>query len=86
MALKSRAKPVAVGLRVQNRLDDRRGFVIDKPQSHDQRLRLVPVIVECSTRWELWPEHWLRILPLRQQFPFHGGDFRPPKGYPLYVK
>lgn len=76
-------KSFLVGLRVVNRLDGRPGFIIGKPEVMGTRFSLVPVLIEGSTRNELWPEHWIAVRPSKEQFPALGGSFQPTPGYPL---
>ena len=76
-------KSLLVGLRVLNRLDGRAGFVIGKPEALGTRFSLVPVVIEGSTRNELWPEHWIDVRPTKEQFPALGGRFKAAAGYPL---
>lgn len=73
----------AIGLRVQHCVDQRFGFVCGRPERWGTRHTLVPVIVEGSTRQELWPDSQLQLLPKAQQHPAHGGRFQAPAGYPL---
>jgi hypothetical protein len=46
-------------------------------------LSLLPVMIEGSTRRELWPVHFTEILPLPDQFQALGGRRKAPAGYPL---
>lgn len=79
-------KSFLVGLRVVNRLDGRAGFIIGKSEAIGTRFSLVPVVIEGSTRNELWPEHWIDVRPTREQFPALGGRFRGAPGYPLRIQ
>lgn len=79
-------KSFLVGLRVVNRLDGRSGFIIGKPEAMGTRFSLVPVVIEGSTRNELWPEHWIDVRPTKEQFPALGGRFRCAPGYPLRIQ
>jgi hypothetical protein len=85
MADKLAPKP-QLGMRVINRLDQRTALVVGKPETIGTLFSLIPVTVESSTRTELWAEHWVDILPKRQQFPAHGGRFQAPAGYPLRIQ
>lgn len=78
--------PLEVGTRVVNRLDDRPGFVIGKAEAIGTRFSLVPVVIEGSTRNELWPEHWIDVRPAKDQFPALGGRFSAAPGYPLRIQ
>jgi hypothetical protein len=71
------------GLRVRHRGDNRTGFVVGRAERLGSRIALVPVIVEGSTRQELWPETQLEPLPKAQQHLSCGGRYRAPQGYPL---
>ena len=71
------------GLRVLHCSDARTGFVIGRPERLGSRIALVPVIVEGSTRQELWPETQIEPLPKAQQHLACGGRYRAPQGYPL---
>lgn len=79
-------KSLLVGLRVLNRLDGRAGFVIGKPEAMGTTFYLVPVVIEGTTRNELWPEHWIDVRPTKDQFPALGGRFKAAAGYPLRIK
>lgn len=74
-----------VGLRVVNRLDSRPGFVIGKPEAIGTLFSLVPVVIEGSTRNELWPEHWIDVRPGKEQFPALGGRYKAAPGYPFRI-
>jgi len=78
-------KSFLVGLRVVNRLDGRPGFIIGKPEAIGTRFSLVPVVIEGSTRNELWPEHWIDVRPSKEQFPGLGGQYKAAPGYPLRI-
>lgn len=82
----SKHPPLLVGQRVRHRKDQRSALVVGKPQMIGTRMALVPVIIESSTRSELWPETLVVHLPKRSQFPAHGGRFSAPSGYPLRTK
>jgi hypothetical protein len=75
-----------IGLRVINRLDGRSGFIIGKPEAIGTRFSLVPVVIEGSTRNELWPEHWIDVRPTKEQFPALGGRFKAAPGFPLRIQ
>ena len=71
-----------VGVRVTHTKDKRDGLITG-PSEHGVGYRLIPVAVEGSTRKELWPEHLVQVMAIRKQLPQHGGQFKPPAGYPL---
>jgi hypothetical protein len=79
-------RSLLLGLRVINRLDGRSGFVIGKPEVIGTRFSLVPVVIEGSTRNELWPEHWIDVRPTKEQFPALGGRFKAAPGFPLRIR
>ncbi len=79
-------RSLLLGLRVINRLDGRSGFVIGKPEAIGTRFSLVPVVIEGSTRNELWPEHWIDVRPTKEQFPALGGRFKAAPGFPLRIR
>ena len=71
-----------IGVRITHTKDKRDGLITG-PSEHGVGYRLIPVAVEGSTRKELWPEHMIQVMPIRKQLPQHGGQFKPPAGYPL---
>lgn len=75
----------SLGLRVRHRVDHRTGFVVGSAERIGTRSALVPVIVEASTRSELWPESQLQVLPTAQQHRALGGRYTAPAGYPLHI-
>lgn len=78
-------RPLDLGLRVTNRLDGRAGFIIGRPEAMGTSFYLVPIVIEGSTRNELWPEHWIDVRPKKEQFPAHGGRFKAQPGFPLRI-
>ena len=72
-------------LRMRPRASQVAGFVIGKPEALGTRFSLVPVVIEGSTRNELWPEHWIDVRPTKEQFPALGGRFKAAAGYPLRI-
>ena len=75
-----------LGLRVRLITDGRIGFVVGKAERLGNRMALVPVIVEASTRSELWPEPRIEALPIKEQHLSLGGQYKAPAGYPLHAK
>jgi hypothetical protein len=71
------------GSRVKNSLDGRLGMIYSSPERARASLALVPVMVEGSTRRELWATHTTRLLPRTEQFVALGGTKSAPAGYPL---
>ena len=74
--------PLALGMRVRHRTSGRKGLIVG-PSQHGMGFALIPVALEGSTRHEVWPEHLTIRRDKRDQLPSHGGDYQPPKGYPL---
>lgn len=83
MSDKTTPRSIQIGHRVQHSKDRRLGFVVGKVERLDGRRGLLPVTIEASTRTEYWPEQLIELLPLREQFPAHGGRFHAPSSYPL---
>jgi hypothetical protein len=71
------------GTRVRSLIDGRLGLIYGSPERARAFLVLVPVIVEGSTRRELWATHSTEPLPPAEQFVALGGKRRAPAGYPL---
>ena len=71
------------GTRVRSTLDGRLALIYASPERARAGLVLVPVMVEGSTRRELWATHCTEILPSAEQFAGLGGRKRAPAGYPL---
>jgi hypothetical protein len=87
MALKQETnRSLQIGMRVTNLKDGRPGFVIGKPEALGTSFSLVPVVIEGSTRNELWPEDWIVVRPTTEQFPALGGRYKAAPGYPLRTK
>ena len=72
-----------LGHRVFHSSDGRPGFVIGKPEMAGWNRALVPVVVEGTTRTELWPLSRLVVRPDIDQCKKLGGEYKPPAGYPL---
>lgn len=71
------------GLRVRCPSSGRLALVIGLSEFGTGRRRHVPVIVEGSTRRELWSSHAIEILAPMQQPIALGGLQQLPPGYPL---
>ena len=69
-----------LGPRVTNNVDGRDGFIVSSPYN-----KLVPVAIEQSTRKELWPEVQVTLKPQEEQLIVMGGEYKPPKGFPLNI-
>ena len=74
---------VRPGIRVRNLLDGRLAMVSGNLERARASLILMPVMVEGSTRRELWAAHRTEELPRQQQFKALGGKVSAPAGYPL---
>jgi hypothetical protein len=79
-------RSLLIGLRVINRRDGRSAFVVGRPEALGTTFALVPVVIEGSTRNELWPEDWIEVRPTKEQFPALGGRFKAAPGYPLRIQ
>lgn len=75
--------PVATRVIDLNARHERIGMVAGRLEPGIGVTALLPVIVEGSTRNELWPLHRLEPLPRKRQLVGLGGKVIPPKGYPL---
>ena len=69
-----------LGQRVTNNVDGRDGFIVSSPYN-----KLVPVAIEQSTRKELCPEVQVTLKPQEEQLIVMGGEYKPPKGFPLNI-
>lgn len=85
MAHTKRTRPLEIGLRVRHALDNRPAIVVGSPQRDGHR-SLIPVNLESSTRRELWPDQYIKVRPKREQFPAHGGTYKPRSGYLLKTR
>lgn len=77
--------PLVPGIRLIHTKTGVGGLVVGSPESAGH-VKLVPVIVEGSTRWELWPTHLTQPRPRSSQCSHFGGRFVPPKGFPMRIK
>ena len=75
-------KPVfKIGMRVRNTNNDKTAIVVGKPEHYTARAKLVRIKYEFSTRYEYMIDTLLELLPIEEQFPYHGGTFeRPAEG------
>lgn len=80
-----RGDPILIGHRVVHSISKRSGFIVGRGEPNGIKSALYPVTLEGTTRTELWPEHLIRVRPRKEQFPAHGGTFKAPAGYPLYI-
>tara|TARA_B100000925_G_scaffold90808_1_gene65823 strand:- start:101 stop:343 length:243 start_codon:yes stop_codon:yes gene_type:complete len=73
---------LALGMRVRHKATGQSGLIVG-PSQHGIGYSLIPVALENSTRQEVWPEHLCVKRRVREQLPAHGGNYKPPKGFPL---
>ena len=71
-----------IGHRVIHRNTGQAGFVVGSSVKGWKR-GLVSVNLEGSTRTEDWPTSQVKLRPSSEQLVVHGGEFVPPKGFPL---
>ena len=74
-----------VGHRVRNITVNQDGFVVGQTQAVGLHLEKLPVIIEGSTRQELWDTKNVELKPKKEQLVKMGGKFKPPKGFPLNI-
>ncbi len=74
-----------VGHRVRNIIVNQDGFVVGQTQAVGLHLEKLPVIIEGSTRQELWDTKNVELKPKKEQLVKMGGKFKPPKGFPLNI-
>ena len=74
-----------VGQRVRNITVNQDGFVVGQAQAVGLHLQKLPVIIEGSTRQELWDTKNVELKPKKEQLVKMGGKFKPPKGFPLNI-
>jgi hypothetical protein len=72
-----------IGHRVLHKATRLAGFVTSAPTATGWNRGLVTVTIEGSTRSEDWPLSQVFLRPELDQLPVHGGEFVPPKGFPL---
>jgi hypothetical protein len=74
---------IPLATRVRDLNTQRLGMVSGRMEPGVGTSSLVPVILEGSTRCELWPLHRLEPLPRHQQLTALGGTVHATRGYPL---
>ena len=74
-----------VGHRVRNITVNQDGFVVGQTQAVGLHLEKLPVIIEGSTRQELWDTKNVELKPKKEQLVKMGGKFKPPKGFTLNI-
>ena len=79
-------KDLKLGHRVEHKADGRRGMVFGHQENKGVKDLLFPIALEGSTRKEFWPVDQIILLPKAEQLIALGGNFNPPKGFPLNIK
>ena len=74
-----------VGQRVRHITNNQDGFVVGQAQSVGLNLEKLPVIIEGSTRQELWDTKSVELKSRKEQLVKMGGKFKPPKDFPLNI-
>ena len=64
-----------VGMRVRNRSNDKTALVVGRPEYYTPQARLVRIKYEQSTRYEYMITTMLDVLPMKEQYPAHGGEY-----------
>jgi|TARA_X000001382_G_scaffold79283_1_gene55648 hypothetical protein len=75
-----------VGHRILHKVTGQAGFVTAASSATGWNKGLVTVTLEGSTRSEDWPLTQVRLRQSSEQLAIHGGEFNPPKGFPLHIK
>ena len=75
-----------IGHRVFHKATGQAGFVTSAATSTGWNRGLVTVTLEGSTCSEDWPVSQTRLRTEAEQLTIHGGEFVPPKGFPLNLE
>lgn len=75
-----------IGHRIEHKVTGQAGFVTSTATATGWNRGLVTVTLEGSTRSEDWPISQVRLRSDAEQLKIHGGEFVPPKGFPLNVE
>ncbi len=78
-------RDIPLASRVLHASDGRHGFVVGRVQGTGWNRALVPVSIEGSTRTEYWPLTRVILRPQKDQLTKLGGNYNPPKGFPLII-
>ena len=65
-----------IGMRVRVLTNGKTALLVGKPEFYTPRAKLVRIKYENSTRYEYMITTQLELLPLEEQYPAHGGDYR----------
>ena len=71
---------IKIGLRVLVSPNQMTALVVGDPEYYTPRSRLVRIKYENSTRYEYMINHQLEALPVKEQYPAHGGSHIKPEG------
>ena len=74
-----------LGHRIKHKTSGLAGFVTSASTTGWNK-GLVTVTLEGSTRSEDWPLSQITLRPQAEQLRIHGGEFDPPKGFPLNLQ
>lgn len=74
-----------IGHRILHKTSGLAGFVTSAPSQQGWNRGLVTVTLEGSTRTENWPVSQVTLRPEVEQLRVLGGEFDPPRGFPLNV-
>ena len=66
---------IKLGQRVSVGLNGMTALVVGPPEYYTGRAKLVPIKYEKSTRYEYMINKQLKLLPLEEQYPAHGGSY-----------
>ena len=77
--------PLQIGHRILHKASGLAGFVTSATSHRGWNRGLVAVTLEGSTRTEDWPISQVTLRPEAEQLRVLGGEFDPPKGFPLNV-
>lgn len=75
-----------IGHRIKHKTSGLAGFVTSAASATGWNKGLVTVTLEGSTRSEDWPLSQALLRPQKEQLRIHGGEFDPPKGFPLNLE
>ena len=65
-----------IGLRVKVLTNGKNALVVGAPEYYTPRAKLVRIKYENSTRYEYMITTQLDVLPLKEQYPAHGGEYQ----------
>ena len=71
---------IKLGLRVRVLTNNMTALVVGKPEYYTPRAKLVRIKYENSTRYEYMVNRQLESLPIKDQYPAHGGTHVKPEG------